>query len=282
MKKDTKYILFIPKGGWSDAISNFFKVILKSRQMNRTLLVDWNTSVYRINFATYFDIHDGDVLYDTDEIKRIIRKRYLRVHPKSLQGKLESVLNNKIIFEYGNPYNHDGHPLSLPQNSEADIIVHSKCGGKRTSNVEQFSKLTLKDGLKAYCKQHHAYLLKRYLCIHVRNTDYTSNYKKLYQDNMQLINSYDQIYVCTDDIDVVTYFKGKHKNVKNFCVFHDNKKYKNLHGSSIDGDTKIKNLLCDIYIATQSTELISNSKGGFTQFLRNCVKKKQSISKMFD
>ena len=123
-------------------------------------------------------------------------------------------------------------------------------------------------------------ILGKYLCIQVRDTDYKCNYKILYEDNRKYIDSYDTIYIATDNKQVYEYFKTVHKNALNFCVFPETIKG-SLHATPQNPDIKIKCLLCDIYIATMSNHIISTSHGGFIMFLHKCFENKQYIAEMF-
>ena len=56
-----------------------------------------------------------------------------------------------------------------------------------------------------------------------------------------------------------------------FTTFPE-KSYRNLHESKILPSTKIEDLLTDIFIATNSKFILSNSKGGFISLLKNVIK----------
>ena len=65
-------------------------------------------------------------------------------------------------------------------------------------------------------------------------------------------------------------------NVFCFTTF-PTKPFKNLHTSNVSKDIKIQDLLVDIFIATNSKELLSNSKGGFIKLLRDCFNNKKCV-----
>lgn len=119
-------------------------------------------------------------------------------------------------------------------------------------------------------------LSDNYLCIQVRNTDHKCDYPKLYENHKEKIHSYDQIYICTDDASVITFFKSKKLNIYCFTTF-PNIKALSLHCSTVPKDIKIQDVIVDIFIATNSREILSNSKGGFIQLLRNCFMNKECI-----
>ena len=56
----------------------------------------------------------------------------------------------------------------------------------------------------------------------------------------------------------------------------------NLHeNNSINGEIKIKNLICDLYIISMADHFLSNSMGGFTQLARECFNNKYIIQNKF-
>jgi hypothetical protein len=199
------------------------------------------------------------------------------VYPGCLSNLLNDVLNNavKIYYQPGTPiFAYNKITLSLPLRAlDEDVIVYSACGS--CIGYRLFQNLTLKNQIKQHCIQHLAMLPdNNYLCIHVRNTDYKCNYQKLYIDNKELINSFGTIYVATDDKHVITFFKTKHPNVFNFTNFPSESKYRSLHTSTINPIVKMNDMLCDIFIAANSKQILSNSAGGFIRLMRACFDNK--------
>lgn len=164
--------------------------------------------------------------------------------------------------------------LDLPDNVNEDIILH--CGYYGGDGFLLFKQLGLTENLKNICNEKMKLLSDNYLCIQVRNTDYKCDYQNLYEIHKDKIHSYDQIYICTDDASVITFFKSKNLNVYCFTTF-PNIKAHNLHTSNVPKDIKIQDVIVDIFIATNSREILSNSKGGFIHLLRNCFKNKEFV-----
>ena len=70
-------------------------------------------------------------------------------------------------------------------------------------------------------------------------------------------------------------------NIFNFTTFPDNQ-CKNLHNSNIQPRIKFQDLFVDIFIATNSHKIISNSGGGFAKFIKGCFLQKKEIMKKLD
>lgn len=283
---DNKYVLFIPKGGINDCLGNIFSVISYCKNNKRTLLLDMTNSAYKINFSDYFRIKNPGccIIYDSNKIKNIIlsleNSNCLTVHPNNLDFNLIDLFDKikKISFSYARPYyKYKNIPLNLPRNVKENIILHSRCGGG--DGFLLFKKLLLCENIKKIINEKITSLKNNYLCIQVRNTDHKCNYKDLYENNKDYINSFNQVYICTDDKEAYNFFKCKKLNALCFTTFPE-KSYKSLHYSNIPASTKMQDLLTDIFIATNSKSILSNSKGGFITLLRNCHKNKKDILNM--
>ena len=207
----------------------------------------------------------------------------LSVYPKSFKGRLTDLLTGKIKFNHlignfffeSNSFTIMSRPLF---NKSENIIINVECG---TGNgYEVFKDLILNSELKKYCQSRYSLLPKKYLSIQVRNTDIKNNYQNLYEINQKLLDKYKSIYLATDDPNVIHFFKSKNLNVYNFTTFNSDG-YKNLHNSNLPGFIKIRDLLCDIFLLSQGKYLLSTSKGGFINLVKNCFKNQKRILKQF-
>jgi len=137
-----------------------------------------------------------------------------------------------------------------------------------------------KNDILNYCIKNLNNIKKPYICLYIRNTDRKCDYKNLYNTHKELINSYQNIYIATDDKNILSFFKEKSLNIYNFTTF-PSENYKALHYSNIDKDTKIKDLISDLYIITNADKLLSNSEGGFNKLVNSCNENASSIKNKF-
>lgn len=282
----TKYVLFMPAtfGGFNDCLSQIDRAISYCKDHNRVLLLDMVNSVYGINFSEYFNIqnYDLNIIYDTDQIKVILKNNTFTKHPNNIDFNLLDLFDKKIQFQqrpdnsrYGSGFYYKGQPLALPNNDvNEDIIIHKGYGGG--NGFVFFQNVFLTEHIKMICNQKIKLLHDNYLCIQVRNADYKCNYQKLYEIHKEKIHSYDKIYICTDDEKVVTFFKSKNLNVYCFTTFPKIQSH-NLHRSNVEQHLKIQDLIVDIFIAANSKELLSNSIGGFIELIRTCFHNKECV-----
>ena len=291
-----KYVLFIPQGGLNDCFTRINITISYCELTNRTLLLDFTRSEYRINFFDYFLIKSArcNIIYDTNEIIKVLttlkNTNRLSVYPPNLDFNIIDLFNENskciswFTFVEGKlDFSYKGISLALPSNSNETVILHSACGGGL--GYLFFRTLRLRDQIKVAVREKLQRLGPEYLCIHVRNTDLKCNYQELYLNHQSLIHSFKQLYLCTDDKKVYEFFKTQNLNVACFTTFPEN--YIDglgLHHyyQGITADQKIFDVIVDIFIATNSKILLSDSKGGFINLIRTCHQNKSDVLKMLE
>lgn len=297
-----KYLYFAPTGGFVDILSRIRACLRYCANNNRILLIDTTRLLYKINFCEYFDIHEPNVTVITDskKINQIIGNPSFTTFPVNFDFK--TFVDNQYIFltEGENrcfKLKHDDKKTIMPLPShdgsspighkcESDIIVYIGDGGQVIQALGGLTKIKFQKDFADKIKQE--YLKKKsklgehYLCIHTRHTDYQSDYELLYNENKHKIHSYQNIYLCTDNESVINYFRSKKLNVYNFTTFPNQNNHINnvrfyenknpiaipIHFSDINGETQLIDLLIDISFASDSTEFLSNSVGGFTNLCR--------------
>ena len=72
----SKYILFIPAGGFNDCICCLSRLRDWAHANNRILLYDTRRSLYHINFYDYFDISESNYEFIQCEIVECRRNKY--------------------------------------------------------------------------------------------------------------------------------------------------------------------------------------------------------------
>jgi hypothetical protein len=274
------YVYLEPQGGFNDIMVLINIVLDYCNKYNRILLINGLKSDYRTDFSDYFEFSNHhNVICDTSEIIKIC-SNVTSIYPDVLKNKMTNILNGECFFSFSLPeftcvYN--GVMLDLPEmHREEKIIVYARCG-HAFDGYKIFRQLKMAVNIKNLCKKRYGLLKKPYLSIHVRNTDYKSDYESLYYNNRELIHSFNEIYLATDDRNVIDFFRSKRLPIKNFTTF-PNGNYYNLHYSEISPYTKMVDLFCDIFIISMSNKLLSNSTGGFTGLVKTC---KENAYEMF-
>lgn len=252
-------------GGFNDQMCRIQRGIEYCRKTKRTLLIDTTKSCYNINFSDYFYFKNPSIpiITDMNIIQKIVKNESLTVYPNI---KNRDITSWKLNCTSSGIRELEKFLLNLPEgNCDENIILYSSCGGGNGLTI--FKELFFKQNIIDHVKSEVSKLPKKYLCIQIRNTDRSCDYKGLYETNKSLVHSYDTIYIATDDKTSIDFFKSKGLNIVNFTEF-PSETIPNLHYSNISGDTKIKNLITDIYIISMADKLLSNSVGGFIQLVK--------------
>ena len=274
----SKYVYFEPQGGLNDTLSNITRCLEYCIKNKRILLVNGMKSTYQINFSDYFDmVSNENIIFDTEIIKKICSNTSYSIYPNELQDKMNDILENQIIFSYGKNnnktvYRYNNMILELfNKEVSEDIIIFTCCGNG--DGYTLFKQLTFKKSILDICNERYNRLNKPYLGIQIRNTDYTCDYIQFFIDNETLIKSYSEIYIATDDINVLQFFREKGLEIKNFTTFPTHK-YPALHYSNFNPHIIFIDMICDIYIMSLSDKLISPSKGGFIKLIKSVMENK--------
>jgi hypothetical protein len=277
------YVYLEPQGGFNDIMVTIHYAINYCIKYNRILLINGLRTTYKINFSDYFDFKRHNVICDINKITEICNNNN-SVYPACLNNKMLDILNDKctFIFASGKPgFTYNGVVLDLPSmKREETIIIFAKCGGG--DGYTLFKQLNFHPNLLNTCKERYNLLKKPYLCIQIRNTDYKCNYQELYNAHKTQIHDFnDRLYIATDDKNALDFFKTRKLDFKNFTTFPSTSSYYSLHTSDINPRDKFIDMLCEIYIIAMSSQLLSNSNGGFIQLVRSCFNNKNNIFQQF-
>lgn len=272
-----RYLLFIPMGGFVDCISVINSMIQTCRNNGLIMLLYMKNSEYNINLSVCFDIKGTacQIIFDNNEIEHILSNITGNIHPPILTDKIQELTEQKLQFRcHRDWYSFQNIKLNIPNNQEIySLIVACKCRNIPPNFNLFFNNMIPNDNIKKYCFENKRKIGNNYLFIHVRHTDHKSDYSTLYEKNKNKINSYDKVYLATDNKSVLEFFQDKCQNIYNFTVFPTPEQMtKNLHSSNMDSILKMKCLMSDIYLANNCNEFISNSRGGFTNLLNGLSK----------
>jgi hypothetical protein len=271
------YLYFEALGGLNDMLSNIQIAIQYCKKTNRTLLLHGMKTYYNINLSDYLILNHKNVIYDSNIILDIINQPRT-IYPYELHDKIIDIFNNKIIFEYvdNKNFTYNNKSLDFPSvDINANLVIVARCGGG--NGYELFRNLKFKPVILDECNRRYNLLKKPYLGIQIRNTDYKCDYQKFYKENISL---FDNIFIATDDIQALNFYKATGLSIHNFTTFPDNH-YHSLHSSTINSDIKFIDVICDIYIMALSEKILSNSQGGFIKLVSDCFNNKDKIIEQF-
>ena len=271
-----KYVLCCPINGLNDTFNQIIKCYNYCKKTGRTLLVNTNTNhnqSMRYNFVDYFNFKDTNfsIISDSNIIANLFKKQNVTV----ING-----LNNYLTDNYSMTFigkESDGAnilcdkeskiPLKFDFNKDydEDVLLHFQGGGGDKGSL-LFEHIILNKNLQQHISNKITELPNDYVSLYVRNTDKKSDYEKLLNDNIKIIEN-ENVYLATDSKVVLDYFKNTELKIFNFTTF-PNENSINLHNSNLDTKTKIYDALTDLYLIANSKRIITNSSSGYLKLVR--------------
>jgi len=278
-----KYVyLMLGKGGFNDQLSSITLALDYCNKTGRTLIINRILQLYGIEMTKYFNLPINKVIYDPIELKNIIYDNDFTIYLDIQKEHVIDMVNNKYRFGFKRPfYTYQDKILSFPNcDVNEDLIIFGRSGGGNGDTL--FKSIIFKPEIRQIVNERCNLLKKPYTAIQIRNTDRICDYELLYENNKDEINSAIEIYMATDDKNALAFFIDKGLPIKNFTTYPTEDKYRNLHCSDVDPDTKFIDMLSDIYICGMADKLISSSFGGFIRLIRSCNENKSDLAKQFE
>lgn len=207
-----RFLLCRPQGGLNDIFCQIEKCCQYAEFTARTVIVDTayaNSNFFRDQFSRYFlskqkrlILSIGNQTADIDAMD---------VYPETIQGRLNSYkvyldtklhafcdneTNRPITFDFSRDH---AHPL----------LVHHQAGGGNLSRLALL-RLSLDRSLVDELIARIKCIGGPWIGIHVRNTDYSTNYVSLLEELKQ--SSAKRIFLATDSQQVRDHFQSELKN----------------------------------------------------------------------
>jgi len=221
-------------------------------------------SFFEMSFDIFFTFIDNNVniVYNSDEIRKIIESNDYSVYPNDLKNVLyeynaEWSNQNGNFGIYYNNINNISLNLNFNVDYIEDLIVHNSCGGGYDAD-KFLSLLKINDWLVDIINQRFNLIEKPYISIHIRNTDYKTDYKTFYNNNIEEING-SNIFLATDSKETLDYFKIMKQNDKLFTFIECLNNYNGpIHSPWVKNDKKqaMIDTICDLILLALSDKLL--------------------------
>lgn len=286
-----KYLLCIPYGGYNDQISVIYHCYMYCQQVGRILLLYTNVidkleeeddnilnSIYTFDLNKYIHFNLENFITDTDTIENIIENiddinisQYIPFYEFKIPKKLERYITfknnvnrtqfNDISFLF----------MNLPHR----VISYCNCGGNYDLDINYLNKFYFKEPIKSIYLERIELLPKYYVSFHIRNTDYKCDYKKIFEENKNLLEH--PIYLATDSVEVLEYVKSIAKNkVYQFSNLHYENKPIHMSYNIIDKEKRFIELILDLLCVANSNIFVP-SVGGFSALCNKYFNNKHLI-----
>lgn len=258
-----KIVLCIPHGGLNDTLCQIEFCRQYAIKFDRTLYLDTRKSGLLGDFSIFFKMLDSVGIQHISCSSDIdfAQLNKLSAFPSVLDGRLDSYDSyysptiRKIVERISDT------PVTFNMDSEyvEDVLVHQQPGGGSKS-FALLSHLTLSAPIKEEIRNRLAVLPEKYCAVHVRNTDYKSDYISFFEDIKETVSG-TNLLICSDDAEVIAYAKNYFFNSKVFSITTTTlRDQKPLHRASAYKDDNMRilatlNALTDLIALAKSETL---------------------------
>lgn len=186
----------------------------------RTLVIDTLSTAFGDDLGQYFEPLDASVVFASPALLDHLEK--LGTYPRCLQGRLNTYAHrySRAHRNYVTTDTHELISFDFNRAYEEPLLVHHACGG-RLASLGALQHLRLRQAIAESFYSRMAILGRRYAGVHVRHTDYRSDYVRFFHTIAGKIKQ-DRILICTDNREVLEYGKAFFKlPVYNFSALPD-------------------------------------------------------------
>ncbi|MDR2099243.1 MAG: hypothetical protein LBP40_00250 [Campylobacteraceae bacterium] len=184
---DKKIVICRPHGGFNDMLVRITKCYEYAKKYNRILYIDTRRSGFLDDFDKYFSASE-EIFLNASCLLSLTNVS--KSDNEKLKIIVNSAFNTQAVFDFS-------------KDCEEQILVYEESGGG-DDGIFAFEWLLLKDDVKKRITD----IIKplgKYDAIHVRHSDYKTNYKKFFADINDKLG--DKIVLCTDSFECQTYAK---------------------------------------------------------------------------
>lgn len=200
-----RYILCFPICGFNDIINHIYKCLIYAIQFNRLLVIDTTKSPFKDDINNYFDISHQNIFSGN------LSDFYELVSENNTFPKIsKQLLINKDNFFPNGLFKHI--PLEIDLNKDYDetfIIYNNKGWGKNL--IDFFDLFPLKSYIIDMYNERRNKLPRRYVSVHIRNTDYKSNVEFFLTIHLETIKK-NTVFLASDNLDTINYIKNRFGN----------------------------------------------------------------------
>jgi hypothetical protein len=202
-----RLLLCRPQGGLNDILSEIGKCINYATRFNRTVVVETDyhdLTHFNDRFTNYFVSTDNSLVLDALSVRSKFDQ--LAVAPQFITGRVNSYKGKQnpvgmdlateqlVTFDFNQDY------------SEPLLVHHSNGQQKGRNSLVALTHLQLGEKLKAELNNRLAKLGADYTAVHIRHTDYKTDYERRVMKLKPKIGG--RVFVATDNRDVVTFCKS--------------------------------------------------------------------------
>lgn len=199
-----RFLLCRPEGGLNDMLCQVQKCYSYAKRWKRILIIDTNytgSTSFKDKFSNYFNTKETDVYLDTDEFTAL---ESMSLYPGFLQGRINTykIEWNISVNNFVDCTTQQSLKLNFDKDFTEQVVLHHSAGGGEKS-VRAFAWLRLNQIMLDELSIRIEKIGNRYTAIHIRHTDYKTDYKKRIQSLARKIAG--PVYIASDNKEVIAY-----------------------------------------------------------------------------
>jgi hypothetical protein len=221
-----KFVYCRPRGGLNDTLCQMEKCYRYAKQHHRQLFINTDRSGFRDDFSTYFQpVTPTVTLGSHEKFKNHIDSQsnsdtYIKILP-DVHLDYQSICEN---FRWIDCKTGKALTFDFSKKYEESILVYEQHGGG--TGINFLEQLQLQPAVSSIIRQH-IQKLGHYDAVHIRNTDYQTDYQHLLE---QIIPKAKRpVVICTDDSNVQTYAAQRYGEKIRFTHALPNISHLNVH-----------------------------------------------------
>lgn len=203
-REDEKFVLCRPRGGLNDTLCQVEQCWAYAERHSRTLLVDSTRSGLLGEFSEFFQPRDEAArAHFSLTVPQLNFLDTLSCHPHALRGKLKTYQPTyaKEIGSYLDKQTGTRLGFDFDKKYEEAVLLHEQCGGG-TDSFALLDRISLAENIRPQVLDRIAALGRDYVALHVRNTDYKTEYEDFFREIYPRVAS-QSLLVCSDDAAVI-------------------------------------------------------------------------------
>ncbi len=202
------FVLCRPHGGLNDTFCQIEKCWEYAERSGRTLIIDTRNSCLFGEFSDFFQAKDALIKIESNTSKVDMAINSLDCYPPRMHGpQVNGMLDARATVyskEQGNMADRVSGALltfDFDRDYSEPVLIHEQFGGG-DSSFSLLERITISESVRPIVLDRIAGLGRDYVAIHVRNTDYQTDYESLF-DRIYPEMAGKSVLVCSDDAGVI-------------------------------------------------------------------------------
>jgi len=211
--REESFLLCRPYGGLNDTFCQIEKCWKYAEKSGRTLIIDTRKSCLFGEFSDFFQPVDALIKIEPDTTKVDIAINSLNCYPPRINGPQA----NGILDAQGTVYSKESRNLvdrvsgalltfDFDKGYSEPVLIHEQFGGGDLS-FSLLDRIKISETVRSIVLDRMSRLDRDYVAIHVRNTDYKTDYESMF-DRIYPEVAGKSVLICSDDADVIVKAKN--------------------------------------------------------------------------